>query len=102
MAEMIYAKSFLKRNDIPNDLLDNIKLTENLKCMTYQELIYHSYSYQGKKMVLILDECHCLAEDSTFSTYPQQIINFLKNQINNTIRIYMTATPEMFYQFYGR
>ncbi len=87
-------KKFLKRNDIPNDLLDNIKLTENLKCMTYQELIYHSYSYQGKKMVLILDECHCLAEDSTFSTYPQQVIDFLKNQINNTIRIYMTATPD--------
>lgn len=87
-------KKFLKRNDIPDDLLDNIKLPENLKCMTYQELIYHSYFYQNKNMLLILDECHCLAEDSTFSTYPQQITDFLKKHINNTIRIYMTATPD--------
>lgn len=45
-------KKFLKRNDIPDDLLDNIKLPENLKCMTYQELIYHSYFYQNKNMLL--------------------------------------------------
>lgn len=44
--------------------------------------------------MLVCDECHCFAEDSTFSVYPQQMINFLKGNLDNTKRIYLTATPD--------
>ncbi len=45
-------------------------------------------------MILICDECNCFAEDSTFTVYPQQMINFLHANLDNTKRIYITATPD--------
>ena len=80
--------------DVPDDMLDKMKLSPNLECMTYQELVHHGHRFQGKKMLIILDEYHCLAEDSTFSVYAQQTAEFIRRNLDNTIRIYLTATPE--------
>lgn len=79
---------------IPSELLDNINITDNLEIMTYQQFVRISHRYHGKEFVLFLDECHCFTEDSTFSVYPQQMINFLKGNLDNTKRIYLTATPD--------
>lgn len=62
--------------------------------MTYQDFVKKRHRYHRKKFLLICDECHCFAEDSTFSVYPQQMINFLKSNLDNTKRIYLTATPD--------
>lgn len=88
-------KDLLKKHgfkEIPEELMDKINITENI--MTYQEFVQKRQCYHGKKFILICDECHCFAEDSTFSVYPQQMINFLKSNLDNTKRIYLTATPD--------
>ncbi|MBR2284687.1 MAG: DEAD/DEAH box helicase family protein [Ruminococcus sp.] len=80
--------------DIPADLIGRISVMENLTVMTYQKFVKHCHRYHGKALVLILDECHCLAEDATFSVYPQQMLRYLHSNLDNTVRIYLTATPE--------
>lgn len=90
-------KDFLKKygiKEIPEELTDKLKLTENIEIMTYQDFVKKRHRYHRKKFLLICDECHCFAEDSTFSVYPQQMINFLKSNLDNTKRIYLTATPD--------
>lgn len=62
--------------------------------MTYQNFAAKKHRYHGKKLILICDECHCFAEDSTFSVYPQNMVNFLRSNRENTKRIYITATPD--------
>ena len=54
--------------EIPAELISRIALTENLTVMTYQKFVKICHHYNGKALVLILDECHCLAEDATFTT----------------------------------
>lgn len=79
---------------IAAELLDKVTLSDNLSIMTYQQFVRIAHHYHGKEVVLFLDECHCLAEDATFSVYPQQMIRFLHGNLDNTVRIYMTATPD--------
>ena len=86
-------KSFDWKN-IPDELIDKIKFNNNIEVMTYQDFVRHKHRYHGKKMILICDECHCFAEDSTFTVYPQQMLNFLHGNLYNTKRIYITATPD--------
>ncbi len=81
-------------NPVPAELLDNITISDNLKIMTYQKFVKIYHHYNGKEIVLFLDECHCFTEDAVFSTYPQQMIEFLRSNLDKTIRIYITATPE--------
>lgn len=90
-------KDLLKGNDpksISDEFIDKIKLDNDIKVMTYQNFIMEKHNYHNKKLVLICDECHCFAEDSTFSVYPQQMINFIRGNLDNTKRIYLTATPD--------
>ncbi len=90
-------KNFLRKygfKEIPEELIDKLKITNNIEIMTYQDFVKKRHRYHGKKLLLICDECHCFAEDSTFSVYPQQMVNFLRSNIENTKRIYLTATPD--------
>lgn len=70
-------KDLAKLKNIPDELIDKLQLSENIEVMTYQDFARKKHKYQGKKLVIICDECHCFAEDSTFSIYPQQMVNFL-------------------------
>ncbi len=79
---------------IPDEQIDKIKFNSNIEVMTYQDFVRHKHRYHGKKMTLICDECHCFAEDSTFTVYPQQMLNFLHANLDNTRRIYITAKPD--------
>lgn len=91
------SKDFFRKyglKEIPEEFIDKLKVTENIEIMTYQDFVKKRHRYHGKKLVLVCDECHCFAEDSTFSVYPQQMINFLKGNLDNTKRIYLTATPD--------
>ena len=91
------SKDFFRKygfKEIPEEFIDKLKVTENIEIMTYQDFVKKKHRYHRKKLVLVCDECHCFAEDSTFSVYPQQMINFLKGNLDNTKRIYLTATPD--------
>lgn len=79
---------------IPDELIDKIKFNSNIEVMTYQDFCRHKHRYHGKKMILICDECHCFAEDATFTVYPQQMLHFLHANLDNTKRVYITATPD--------
>lgn len=85
---------FKQFKDVPEEFIDKLKVTENIEIMTYQNFVKKKLHYNGKKLLLICDECHCFAEDSTFSVYPQQMINFLRCNLDNTKRLYLTATPD--------
>lgn len=90
-------KNFLKKygfKEIPEELMDKLRIIDNIEVMTYQDFVRKKHRYHGKKLLLICDECHCFAEDSTFSVYPQQMVNFLRGNLENTKRIYLTATPD--------
>lgn len=77
---------------VPQELIGKITIAKNIDVMTYQKFAQNINQYHGKRMLLMLDEVHCLSEDAVFSTYPQKIVNFLKRNLDNTIRIYITAT----------
>lgn len=81
-------------NDLPDNLLEKVLMHPNLEIMTYQKFILHSQKYSNEQFLLILDECHCLVEDSSFSLYGQKMFQFLHNNLDNTTRIYITATPD--------
>lgn len=90
-------KDLLKGIDyksISDELIDKIEIDNDIKVMTYQNFIIKKCEYHNKKIVLICDECHCFAEDSIFSVYPQQMADFIKDNLDNTKRIYLTATPD--------
>lgn len=90
-------KDYLRKcglKEIPEELMDKLRISENIEVLTYQDFVNKRHRYHGKKLLLVCDECHCFAEDSTFSVYPQQMINFLKANLDNTKRIYLTATPD--------
>ena len=60
---------------------------------TYQSFVGRESEFTDKKLIVICDEVHCLSEDATFSSYPQRMIRWLKNNRDRTIRIYVTGTP---------
>ena len=86
---------FRKLNmSVPAELISTMPVTDNLEVLTYQKFTKKCNHYNGKNIQLFLDECHCLAEDAAFSTYPQQVVEFLRRNLDKTTRIYITATPE--------
>ena len=80
--------------DIPIEAIDIVSLGDNVTALTYQKFAESAYKYKGKEYMIILDEVHCLLEDATFSVYPEKFIRYLKSNLNNTSRIYLTATPD--------
>lgn len=96
--ETQFRKDLLKNQgykDIPENFIKKISVddNDNIKIMTYQRFLKICNNYRGTNVLLILDECHALAEDSVFSIYGQKIIEFLRTNLDNTKRIYITATP---------
>lgn len=79
---------------VPAELMNLVPVADHLTIMTYQKFAKTRHHYNGKEVMLFLDECHCLAEDAVFSTYPQQVVQFLRRNLDKTTRIYITATPE--------
>lgn len=85
---------FKQFKDVPEKLIDKFRPDRNIEVMTYQDFVRKKQHYNGKKLLFICDECHCFAEDSTFSVYPQQMTDFLRCNLDNTKRLYLTATPD--------
>lgn len=83
-----------KNIDIPIEAIDIVSLGDNVTALTYQKFAEIAYQYKGKECMIILDEVHCLLEDATFSVYPEKFIRYLQSNLNNTSRIYLTATPD--------
>lgn len=91
--EKDYVKA-TKNIDVPMETIDIASMGENITVLTYQKFAEIAYQYKGKECMIILDEVHCLLEDATFSVYPEKFIRYLKSNLNNTSRIYLTATPD--------
>ncbi len=92
-----FKKDFIEATtsiDVPMETIDIASMGENITALTYQKFAEIAYQYKGKECMIILDEVHCLLEDATFSVYPEKFIRYLKSNLNNTSRIYLTATPD--------
>lgn len=92
-----FKKDFIKATtsiDVPMETIDIASMSGNITALTYQKFAEIAYQYKGKKCMIILDEVHCLLEDATFSVYPEKFIRYLKSNLDNTSRIYLTATPD--------
>lgn len=86
-------RSKLELDYIPDDALTEVCLNKNLEVMTYQKFIRYSKEYNDKELLLVLDECHSITEDSVFSLYGHKFLQYLHNNLDKTTRIYITATP---------
>ena len=75
-------------------MIDIASLGENIEAFTYQKFANIAYQYIGKEFLLILDEVHCIFEDANFSVYPEKLKRYLMANLDNTSRIYITATPD--------
>lgn len=76
----------------PEDAICSAK-TRNIDVTTYQSLAQQEDSPRfSNGTVLILDEIHYLTSDATFSSAPMRIIEMLRANVNNTKRIYISAT----------
>ena len=77
---------------IPPDKAEEFLEWKNVYILTYQSFINRQKQFKGKLLTVFLDECHCLSSDATFAMYPQQMTQWLENNLDTTKRIYITAT----------
>ena len=92
-----FKKDFIKETqniDVTMNMIDIASLGENIEVFTYQKFANIAYKYIGKEFLLILDEVHCIFEDASFSVYPEKFKRYLMANLDNTSRIYITATPD--------
>lgn len=92
-----FRRDYIKKTtgrDVPMEMLDIVTLGKNVQAITYQAFVEKAYSYKGMELLLIIDEAHCLLEDAVFSPYAEKFIKYLKANLDNTVRIYLTATPD--------
>ncbi|MCM1508356.1 MAG: DEAD/DEAH box helicase family protein [Ruminococcus flavefaciens] len=92
-----FKKDFIKSTtniDVSMEMIDIVSMGKDITALTYQKFAEIAYQYKEKKCMIILDEVHCLLEDATFSVYPEKFIRYLKSNLDNTSRIYLTATPD--------
>lgn len=69
--------------------------TNQISVMTYQALSkYENYQKFRKGTVLIMDEVQYLLNDATFSNIPMQIYDIIRCNLDNTKRVYVSATME--------
>lgn len=77
---------------IPPDKAEEQLERMNVYILTYQSFVNRQNLFKGKFLTVFLDECHCLSSDATFAMYPQQMLQWLENNLDTTKRIYITAT----------
>ncbi len=77
---------------IPPDKAEEFLEWKNVYILTYQSFVNRQNQFKGKFLTVFLDECHCLSSDATFATYPQEMLQWLENNLDNTKRVYITAT----------
>ena len=81
-----------RKLDIPPDKAEELLGRMNVYILTYQSFVNRQNLFKGKFLTVFLDECHCLSSDATFAMYPQQMLQWLENNLDTTKRIYITAT----------
>ncbi len=86
---------------LPPEVLCNVKDFEGRVFFeTYQGLgniyklnqKYRPECFDGKKVLLIMDEVHYFTSDCVFSTAPEYVFNGIQKQFSDAITIVMTAT----------
>lgn len=73
-----------------------------MKVLSYQKLAAWIDSKSSKLdelletrfMYVVMDECHYFTADASFSPYTDAVLDFLTENFKDSIRIYLTATPE--------
>ena len=81
-----------RKLDIPPDKAEEQLERMNVYILTYQSFVNRQNQFKGMFLTVFLDECHCLSSDATFAMYPQQMLQWLENNLDTTKRIYITAT----------
>lgn len=79
--------------------LDKIEDFKNIKVLTYQKLgLYLENPIIIQKLkryrIVVFDECHFFVSDSLFNNMTGSILQKSLSVFRNSIRIYMTATPD--------
>lgn len=77
---------------LPPEKAEELLRRMNVYIMTYQSFVNQQNQFKSKFLTVFLDECHCLSSDATFAMYPQQMLQWLENNLDTTKRIYITAT----------
>ncbi|MBQ5990402.1 MAG: DEAD/DEAH box helicase family protein [Oscillospiraceae bacterium] len=76
------------------EIVERISPPENIHILTYQEFVLNRKLHNLKNVVFLFDEIHSPVEDSTFSTYGQRVLDYIKSHLDDTIRIYLTGTDD--------
>lgn len=79
--------------------LDKLELFNNVRVITYQKLgSYFDNIFQRCELenysIVIFDECHFFISDALFNNQTGLILNKSLLTFKNSLRIYMSATPE--------
>lgn len=100
------AKLYGREREIDKYTDDGLELlTElgNIFIYSYQKLAFFAQnpkSEEAQKIInkkftfVICDECHFFYNDALFNPYTQICLDFMIKYLRDTIRIYMTATPD--------
>ncbi|MCR5599243.1 MAG: DEAD/DEAH box helicase family protein [Ruminococcus sp.] len=91
--DLQFLKELAEKMGVPIETLKELQKHMRVTITTYQSFVGRESEFTDKKLIVICDEVHCLSEDATFSSYPQRVIRWLKNNRDRTIRIYVTGTP---------
>ena len=91
--DLQFLKELAEKMRITIETLKELQKHMRVTITTYQSFVGRESEFTDKKLIVICDEVHCLSEDATFSSYPQRMIRWLKNNRDRTIRIYVTGTP---------
>ena len=85
-------KEVANKLGIPPDKAEELLEKMNVYIMTYQRFVRVQNMFKDMELIVFLDECHCLSSDATFAMYPQLMLQWLENNLDNTKRVYLSAT----------
>lgn len=76
---------------LTDEQFNNFSNFGSVKISSYHQLLSQKFRSQHFDFVVI-DECHFFTQDSTFNADTEDILDFIINQYQNAVRIYISAT----------
>lgn len=70
----------------------------NITIMTYQSFLNNRFTQHYDFKYVVVDEAHYFWSDSSFSSETEKILDRIVRDFQDSIRIYMTASPENIYK----
>ncbi|WP_312340080.1 DEAD/DEAH box helicase [Anaerospora hongkongensis] len=88
-----YFKEVEKRSSAPA-WLDELEDFGSITIKSYQSVLERESNLADHYDFIIFDECHFFLADSKFNKYTYLILTTILKRYSNSIRLYMTATPD--------